>query len=40
MAALRAMSDVRAAEKFAESGCFAFHITYDREGLENRSELL
>lgn len=28
-------SDVRASEKFAESGHFAFHITNDCEGVES-----
>lgn len=33
---MRFMSEVRAAEKFAESGRFAFHTTNDREGVGNR----
>ncbi|OYR07487.1 hypothetical protein CEV33_3756 [Brucella grignonensis] len=33
MSALRPMSDVRAVEKFAESGRFSFNITSDREGV-------
>lgn len=36
MAALRPMSDVRAAETFTESGRFAFHTANDREGVERR----